>query len=1119
MWGAPWPAFCLLLCLLPPAAGKTLRYHIYEEEPPGTVIGTLADDLPAEPPGERTFRLLKPPGNGSLVRVRERDGQLSLGPERLDREALCGASSAWCALSFDVVCLGGAGSSSPYQVLQVELEVRDVNDHAPRFPQAEVSLEVSEAALPGTRLPLGLALDPDAGANGVQSFALSPNRHFGLEAPRRADGLKGAELVLLAPLDREAQASFRLELVAKDGGSPARSGTATLALRVLDANDNAPAFPRGGAPRLLELPEDAPPGALLLELGAADPDEGANGALLYAWGSQVGAEARALFALDPLSGRLSLRAALDYERQRAFELDVQASDRGASPLRAACKVLVRLLDVNDNAPQIDLRPLRSRAQEEGDGGEGEERGPDGEDVAYVSEAAPPGSLVALVSVWDRDSGANGQVSLSLVSPEGGKEGTPPPFTLRPAHEEDDDEEEEDEQGQEEGQEPGKERGRSFLLLTSGPLDRERVPEYNLTLLAQDRGSPPARSTRRLSVRLADENDHAPRFASPALRLPLPENNPPGAFLAALAARDPDLGPNGRVAYRLLLDDQGGQQQLQLRGAPLATYVSLDAASGALYALRSFDYEALKELALTVVATDGGNPPLSSAAQVTIRVLDLNDNAPVITHPAPRNGSLEVWVSRRAARGAQVGRIQARDADEGENAALSFALLPDPGAQDEEEAAGEALALFAVDAESGALVLTGSLAGEPPGKVFRALLRVSDGGRPSLSATAALRFILTSSEEEPASSSSSGASWEAAAPSPSSSSSALHWDGPLIVIAVLAGSCTLLLVAIIAIATSCNRRKRQKQLQERLKQQQRQGNVLEEPIDDGGTGGGSRSSSPGRRNGGAGGAGGGGSSSSPGTRGGGGVGVSFEVRSFASKSSFASAEPSPASEDPPPSEGSRSESASLYDSSQGRLRPAHAHESYASTPSYSKETAPPPVPIWKGHSFNTISGREGDKFSGKDSGKGDSDFNDSDSDISGDALKRDLITHMQNGLWACTAECKILGHSDRCWSPSCGRTNPHCASHPKTQLSTFCKSTSLPRDSIRRDNYYQAQLPKTVGLQSVYEKVLHRDYDRTMTLLSPPHPGRLPDLQEISVPLYQAPSTRYLGPPPETNQNG
>lgn len=122
-----------------------------------------------------------------------------------------------------------------------------------------------------------------------------------------------------------------------------------------------------------------------------------------------------------------------------------------------------------------------------------------------------------------------------------------------------------------------------------------------------------------------------------------------------------------------------------------------------------------------------------------------------------------------------------------------------------------------------------------------------------------------------------------------------------------------------------------------------------------------------------------------------------------------------------------------------------------------------------------------------------------------------------GLWACTAECKILGHSDRCWSPSCGRANPHPSPHPSAPLSTFCKSTSLPRDPLRRDNFYQAQLPKTVGLQSVYEKVLHRDFDRTITLLSPPRPARLPDLQEIGVPLFPAPSTRYLGPQTEVTE--
>ncbi|KAJ1077180.1 hypothetical protein K5549_005350 [Capra hircus] len=238
--------------------------------------------------------------------------------------------------------------------------------------------------------------------------------------------------------------------------------------------------------------------------------------------------------------------------------------------------------------------------------------------------------------------------------------------------------------------------------------------------------------------------------------------------------------------------------------------------------------------------------------------------------------------------------------------------------------------------------------------------------------------------------------------------------------------------------------------------------------------------------------------------------------------------SPAADAPPPAVaaaaevpgseggGATGESACHFEGQQ-RLRGAHA-EPYGSSPGFGKEPAPP-VAVWKGHSFNTISGREAEKFSGKDSGKGDSDFNDSDSDISGDALKKDLINHMQSGLWACTAECKLLGHSDRCWSPSCaGGPSTHASTHPPAQMSTFCKSTSLPRDPLRRDSYYQAQLPKTVGLQSVYEKVLHRDYDRTATLLSPPRPGRLPDLQEIGVPLYQSPPGRYLSPKKEANES-
>ncbi|KAM6139926.1 LOW QUALITY PROTEIN: protocadherin-8 [Pterocles gutturalis] len=974
-------------CLLTLSRCKTVRYRTDEEGAPGTVIGTLADEMP-EAPGEMSFRLMRQFSNSSLVRVREED-ELSIGEGGLEPERLCGQAPQ-CVLAFDVVSCW----RERYRLVHVELEVRDINDNAPHFPRAQMALEVSESATPGTRLPLEVAVDEDVGSNSIQSFQVSLNSHFGVEARHWADGARCADLVLLQELDRERQPSYTLELVAKDGGSPARSGTATVHVRVLDANDNSPAFAQSSV--TVELPEDAPPGSLLLDLDAADPDEGPNGEVVYAFADQVPPEARRLFRLDPRSGRLTLEATVDYERTRTYELDVRAQDRGASPRAATCTVIVRLTDVNDNAPRISISPLRGAASAAG--------------VAYVSEAAAS-EIVALVSASDRDSGANGQVRCSLRGHDH--------FALQRAYED------------------------SYMIVTTAALDRERIPEYNLTVVAEDLGSPPFKTIRQYTVRVSDENDNAPLFAKPLYEVAVPENNPPGAYITT-GARDPDLGHNGKVTYRLL--------DTQVMGAPISTYVSVDPATGAIYALRTFNYEILKQLDLRIQATDGGSPQLSSSTLVKVRMVDQNDNPPRHHPPVLTNGSVEIGVSSKTSRDSLVAQIKARDADDGANAELTFALLEEPQ-QD----------LFTINPSTGDIVLRGDL---ELGQLFKDLT-VTDNGRPPL-ATSTVNFLVTATAPSSIQEIAKPSSWEG---------KALQWDIPLIVIIVLAGSCTLLLVAIITIATTCNRRKKGNEIKNNAS--------LKEQID-------ISHLEKGRQE--------------EGSQG----GNVFEVRTFR-KTSFTSPDPSPATEEISTAENG-SNCASLY-GGQKRLRGPSGEQSFTAAPSYGKEPAPP-VAIWKGHSFNTISSREAEKFSGKDSGKGDSDFNDSDSDISGDALKKDLITHMQNGLWACTAECKILGHSDRCWSPSCAEPTLTPSLHPSAPLSTFCKSTSLPRDPLRRD-IYQAQLPKTVGLQSVYEKVLHRDFDRTITLLSPPRPARLPDLQEIGVPLYPAPSTRYLGPQTDT----
>ncbi|KAM9845450.1 protocadherin-8-like [Aulostomus maculatus] len=973
---------------------KTVKYQTLEEDAPGTVIGNLAKDISSSSSssaGSRTnFRMMKQ-FNSSFIRLRESDGQLSVG-ERVDRERVC-KHTPHCLIAFDVVSF----SKEQFKLIHVEVEVKDINDNSPEFPRKESSLEISENTAVGTRVPLDFAVDEDVGVNYIQSYQISVNSHFSIDVLSRADGVKYAELVLMKELDRETQASYALELVAMDGGSPSRTGTTRINIKVKDYNDNSPVFDRSSFS--VDLPEDAPVGSLLLDLNAEDPDEGLNGEVVYGFGNQVPSEIRQLFRVDRKTGRLTLESPVDFESKNTYEFDVQAADLGPNPSPAICKVVVQVQDVNDNAPEISITPMTSITA----------------GIAYITEAAARESFVALVSTSDRDSGANGQVHCALYGHDH--------FRLQQAYED------------------------SFMIVSTSPLDREKIPEYNLTVVAEDLGSPPFRTITQYTIRLTDENDNAPVFSKPVYEVAVVENNAPGAYVTTVVARDMDTGSNGKVSYKLA--------DTYFMGSPISTFVSLDPASGSVYALRSFNYEVVKQLELRVTASDGGNPPLTGSASVYLRVVDQNDNAPAITHPVLNNGSAEVLLPRDAPTGYVITRMEARDADEGVNSELTFGL-----------AAGEP-SMFSVNKATGEIYLNQVLSHDAD-ETLSVTVTVSDNGRPALTATATLQFlIIAGSPPSDRTVYQPGGGGEARA----------QWDVSVVIIVVLAGSCTLLLLAIILIATTCNRRRRDKSGEdsdsygEKGTLERDRVHVAGNPL------------LPLHAAGGA---------------------AGFEGHSYSSQpGGFSSAHPGgsdmcSASED-------GSEVPCVYESDSSSKLRGSKHEGYSTLPGYGTgKEAVRPITIWKGNSYTTISARD-PAFSGKDSGKGDSDFNDSDSDVSGDTgLKKDgtLVPPGagQNALWACTSECKVLGHSDRCWSPSAVRAN--AAPSPAPTLSSFSsvsKTASLPRDPHRRDNYYQAHIPKTVGLQSVYEKVLHREYD--YVLVTPPRPGRVQEISDATLPVY------------------
>ncbi|XP_072483142.1 protocadherin-19 isoform X1 [Notamacropus eugenii] len=638
-----------------------LKYSVEEEQRAGTVIANVAKDareagflLDARQPAFRVVSNSAP----HLVDINPNSGML-VTKQKIDRDLLCHQSPK-CVISLEVM-------SSSMEICVVKVEIKDLNDNTPSFPDSQIELEISETASPGTRIPLDGAYDPDSGSFGVQTYEITPNDLFGLEVKTRGDGSRFAELVVEKNLDRETQAHYNYRITALDGGDPPRMGTVGLSIKVIDSNDNNPVFPE--PTYLVSVPENAPLNTPVIHLNASDPDEGTNGEVVYSFYGFVNEKARGLFQIDPHSGLISVSGAIDYEQGRVYELDVQAKDLGPNSIPAHCKVTVSVLDVNDNAPVINLLSVNS-------------------ELVEVSESAPPGYVIALVRVSDRDSGINGRVQCRLLGNV--------PFRLQEYE--------------------------SFsTILVDGRLDREQRDQYNLTIQARDGGVPSLQSTKSFTVKITDENDNHPHFSKAYYQVIVQENNTPGAYLLSVSARDPDLGLNGSVSYQIVPS--------QVRDMPVFTYVSINPNSGDIYALRSFNHEQTKAFEFKVLAKDGGNPSLQSNATVRVIVLDVNDNTPVITAPPLVNGTAEVYIPRNAGVGYLVTVVKADDYDEGENGRVTYDMTEgDRG-------------FFVIDQANGEIRTTRTF-GDSSKTTYEIIVVAHDHGKTSLSASALVLIYLS-----------------------------------------------------------------------------------------------------------------------------------------------------------------------------------------------------------------------------------------------------------------------------------------------------------------------------------------------------------------------------------------
>ncbi|XP_028271991.1 protocadherin gamma-A5-like isoform X40 [Parambassis ranga] len=381
---------------------------------------------------------------------------------------------------------------------------------------------------------------------------------------------------------------------------------------------------------------------------------------------------RKIFEVNEETGDVTLIGNVDFEETRIYQINLIASDDGG--LTDSCKLSVDVQDINDNKPEITIMSKS----------------------AVVAEDAKLNTVVTMINIEDKDSGQNGKVKCFIDENI--------PFTLITSS------------------------NNFFSLVTDSDLDRETASEYNINMTCSDEGVPPISSSVTLTLQISDINDNAPVFERSSYEACIVENNTPGLSIFTVRAKDADWNQNARVSYIL--------QDSSVNGVPVSSYVSVSADSGVIHAVRSFDYEQIKDFQFRVKAQDGGSPPLSSNVTVKLLIQDQNDNPPQVLYPVQTGGSLVAeLVPRSADVGYLVTKVVAVDVDSGQNAWLSYKLQK---ATDR--------AMFEVGLQNGEIRTIRQVT-DKDAKKQRLTVIVEDNGQPSRSATVIVNVAVADSFPE------------------------------------------------------------------------------------------------------------------------------------------------------------------------------------------------------------------------------------------------------------------------------------------------------------------------------------------------------------------------------------
>lgn len=691
----------------------SLRYDLLEQQSQETFVGNVAVDslLKANVTQEELDRmkfqiLTQGSKDASFFMIDEKSSTIKTA-NVLDREVLC-EYEIQCVLEFSVAVYKQHPQHSNldlFKIFTIKVNIVDANDNAPTFPKSQVALNVQESVPVDYVLLTSGAVDPDMGVNNsIQSYTLKPsNEMFGLKEIKNIDGTTDLGLIVRYKLDRETLDFYQVEIVAKDGGFPQRSGAVLVNITVIDDNDNRPLFSQ--AKYDAAIPENHPVGKSVLTLSAQDLDIDENGEFTFSFNSRVPQKIKDKFAVNETSGEIYTISEIDFEEEDNYQFLVEVQDKGREPKSSTSIVNINILDVNDNAPQISVNLL-----------------PDGADIL---ESAEVGRYVANFAVSDRDSGANGKVQCQVLGQF---------FRIEEIF------------------------TNMYKVTIKNPLDYESKHVHNVTIQCQDQGIPQHQNTSSFLINVLDVNDNSPVFLQSIYRATIMENNPPNEVITTVEAVDKDSGLAGKVTYfmhtdgkdnfkvhptlgvvtvtksldreinpvilfhvnasdagnpqlksstliRLTLEDENDntphfkkshfefyvveeQKNLPIVGrlfaedpdagpngqfsfdfaSPRYPEFILDYDTGLLKA-GMLDRELKTVYNFNVTVSDKGTPQRSSVALVTIHVLDANDNMPRIIYPDNLNNTIKLMYT--TPKESVIARIQADDIDEGNNSMLSF----------------------------------------------------------------------------------------------------------------------------------------------------------------------------------------------------------------------------------------------------------------------------------------------------------------------------------------------------------------------------------------------------------------------------------------------------------------